>query len=85
MCGRFVGFTTLEMLQEHFPIDVADAQVAPNYNVAPTQEILAISQHQGENHLLKYHWGLVPFWAKDVSIGSRLINARSETVAIQTG
>ena len=43
MCGRFVGFTTLEMLQEHFPIDVADVQVTPNYNVAPTQEILAIT------------------------------------------
>lgn len=81
MCGRFVGFTTLEMLLEHFPIDVADVQVTRNYNVAPTQEILAISQHQGKNHLLKYHWGLVPFWAKDLSIGSRLINARSETVA----
>ena len=41
MCGRFVGFSTLEMLQEHFPIDVADVQVTTNYNVAPTQEILA--------------------------------------------
>ena len=81
MCGRFVGFNTLEMLLEHFPIDVADVQVTPNYNVAPTQEILAIARHENKNHLLKYHWGLVPFWAKDLSIGSRLINARSETVA----
>ena len=81
MCGRFVGFNTLEMLQTHFPIDVADAQVTPNYNVAPTQEVLAISRHDGKNHLKNYYWGLVPFWAKDLSIGSRLINARSETVA----
>ena len=81
MCGRFVGFTTLEMLLEHFPIDVTDIQVTPNYNVAPTQEILAIARHEGKNHLVKYHWGLVPFWAKDLSIGSRLINARSETAA----
>jgi putative SOS response-associated peptidase YedK len=69
------------MLKEHFPIDVADIQVSANYNVAPTQEILAISRHDGENHLSKYHWGLVPFWAKDVSIGNKLINARSETVS----
>ena len=81
MCGRFVGFNTLEMLQTHFPIDVAEAKVTPNYNVAPTQEILAISRHDGKNVLLNYHWGLVPFWAKDLSIGNRLINARSETVA----
>ena len=81
MCGRFVGFSTLEMLQEHFPIDVADVQVTPNFNVAPTQEILAIARYEDKNHLLKYHWGLVPFWAKDLSIGSRLINARSETAA----
>ena len=81
MCGRFVGFSTLEMLLAHFPIDVADVEVTPNYNVAPTQEILAISRHKDKNHLLKYHWGLVPFWAKDLSIGNKLINARSETVA----
>ena len=81
MCGRFVGFNTLEMLQAHFPIDAADVQVTPNYNVAPTQEILAIARHEDKNHLLKFHWGLVPFWAKDLSIGSRLINARSETAA----
>ncbi|MBT8351080.1 MAG: SOS response-associated peptidase [Deltaproteobacteria bacterium] len=81
MCGRFAGFTTLEMLLEHFPIDVADAQVKPNYNVAPSQEILAIARYEGKNHLNNFHWGLVPFWAKDLSIGSRLINARSETAA----
>ena len=81
MCGRFVGFNTLEMLQAHFPIDLADAQVTPNYNIAPTQEILAIARLEGKNHLKNFHWGLVPFWAKDLSIGSRLINARSETAA----
>jgi len=81
MCGRFVGFNTLEMLQAHFPIDVADVRVTANYNVTPTQEILAISRSDGRNYLQNHHWGLVPFWAKDLSIGSKLINARSETVA----
>ena len=81
MCGRFAGFTSLEELQTYFPIEVAEIQVQPNFNVAPTQEILAIAKHKGKNHLSKYHWGLVPFWSKDVSIGHRLINARSETAA----
>ena len=81
MCGRFVGFRRLEELIDHFPIDVANVDVTPSYNVAPTQEILAIARHDDRNHLEKLHWGLVPFWAKDTSNGSRMINARSETVA----
>jgi len=81
MCGRFVGFRSLRELQENFPIDKAACEVTANYNVAPSQEILAILKHEGENWLDKLHWGLVPFWAKDVSIGNRMINARSETVA----
>ena len=72
MCGRFVGFRRLEELQPHFPIDVADVEVTPNYNVAPTQEIIAIVRKDGKNHLEKLHWGLVPFWAKDTfSIGNK--------------
>jgi len=82
MCGRFIGFSTLEQLVNYFPIDVANVDVSPNYNVAPTQEILAIvRQDDNLNHLEKYFWGLVPFWAKDPGIGNRMINARSETVA----
>lgn len=81
MCGRFVGFRPLEDLMKFFPIDVASAEVIENFNVAPTQEILAITRHNDKNHLEKLHWGFVPFWAKDTSVGSRMINARSETVA----
>jgi putative SOS response-associated peptidase YedK len=81
MCGRFVGFRRLEELIKHFPIDVANVEVAANYNIAPTQEILAITRHDDRNHLEKLHWGLVPFWSKDTAHASRMINARSETVA----
>ncbi|MGD9057843.1 MAG: SOS response-associated peptidase [Desulfobacterales bacterium] len=81
MCGRFVGYRQLDELKEFFPIDRANCDVTANFNVAPTQEILAIYNHEGENWLDKFHWGLVPFWAKDPSIGSRMINARAETVA----
>ncbi|WP_372677225.1 SOS response-associated peptidase [Desulfosarcina sp.] len=81
MCGRFVGFRSVEELIEHFPIHVANVEPTPSYNIAPTQEILAVVRHDAQNHLEKLHWGLVPFWAKDTSNGSRMINARSETVA----
>ena len=54
--------------------------MASSYNVAPSQEILAVINN-GANRLGAFHWGLVPFWAKDRSIGNRLINARAETVA----
>ncbi len=81
MCGRFVGYRNLDELKEIFPIDCCASEVSANYNVAPSQEILAIYRHQGQNWLDKFHWGLVPFWAKDSAIGSRMINARAETIA----
>ena len=81
MCGRFVGFRSLDELKGFFPIDKAACEVVSNYNVAPSQEILAIAKYEGENWLVKFHWGLVPFWAKDPAIGNRMINARLETVA----
>ena len=80
MCGRFVGFRSLDELKGYFPIDKATCEVTANYNVAPSQEILAIVRHGGENWLERFHWGLVPFWAKDISIGNKMINARSETI-----
>ncbi|NNF98940.1 MAG: SOS response-associated peptidase [Desulfobacteraceae bacterium] len=81
MCGRFVGFRKLEELQVYFPIDQTVCDVAANYNVAPSQPVLAIVKRDGQNVLDRFHWGLVPFWAKDTTIGHKLINARSETIA----
>ncbi|MBU4332790.1 SOS response-associated peptidase [Patescibacteria group bacterium] len=77
MCGRFVVYN----LREHFQIDQTSVHVQPNYNVAPSQEIPLILKEDSKSHLENFHWGLVPFWAKDKSIGNRLINARRETVA----
>jgi len=81
MCGRFVGFRSIEQLKPYFPIDEATCEASANYNVAPTQEILAITRTDGKNVLSLFHWGLVPFWAKDTKIGYMMINARAETVA----
>ena len=80
MCGRFVQYSPLQIIQHIFNIDTVLFEVIPNYNVAPTQKVLSILKHDNENNLEKLHWGLVPFWAKDISIGSRMINARAETV-----
>jgi putative SOS response-associated peptidase YedK len=81
MCGRFPGFRSLDELKIYFPIDKAACEVTVNFNVAPSQEILTIVNHDGENRLDKFHWGLVPFWAKDILIGNRMINARAESIA----
>lgn len=81
MCGRFVQNFTLVTLETIFNISSTSSEIKSNYNVAPTQEILAIIKYGNENALERLYWGLVPFWAKDISIGSRMINARAETVS----
>ena len=80
MCGRFAQFTVLENLQSRFPIDTAACEFTPSYNVTPSQEILSIIRRK-ENLLLNLHWGIVPFWVKDLSKASKPINARVETAA----
>ena len=80
MCGRFARYSLSRELERYFNAHPAAFEIQPNYNVAPTQEIPVIIQQEGVRHIKKRHWGLVPFWAKDISIGSRMINARVETV-----
>jgi putative SOS response-associated peptidase YedK len=80
MCGRFARFSLSRELERLFNAHPPSFEIRPNYNVAPTQEIPVIIQHEDERHIKKRHWGLVPFWAKGVSIGSRMINARVESV-----
>jgi len=81
MCGRFVSFRKAEELVQYFPIDETACDVIASYNIAPLQEIPVITQRDGRNILDRFHWGLVPAWAKDKSIGNSLINARSETLS----
>src|SRR5437867_633893 len=81
MCGRFTLTASYENLQEIFPLfDLLQAQ--PRYNIAPTQQVLAV--RQDENVRPRAHWlrwGLIPSWAKEKKIGASLINARADTVA----
>jgi len=81
MCGRFVGFRKYEELVRYFPIDESVCSVTASYNIAPTRKVLAIHHREGKNILDQFHWGLVPFWAKDRSMGARMINARAETLS----
>lgn len=81
MCGRFIIMSDLEHIQLAFPIDHVNAEVKPSYNLAPTQPVAAIVRREGKNNLEMMRWGLIPVWAKDVSIGAKMINARAETLA----
>jgi putative SOS response-associated peptidase YedK len=80
MCGRFDLHTAVEIIAEIFGIDDLISDYQPNYNVAPTQEILIIV-NDGKRRLVRSRWGLVPSWSKDLSTGYKMINARSESLA----
>jgi putative SOS response-associated peptidase YedK len=81
MCGRFTLTVDLAAIAGKFGIDPTTQAIhsAPRYNVAPTQPVAAVLRN-GETHLDVLRWGLIPSWAKDESIGARMINARAETL-----
>ena len=80
MCGRFTLTLEPGELQELLHLGPFVHLVQPRYNIAPTQPI-PIVRDQETRAVELYQWGLVPFWSKDITIGARLINARSETAA----
>lgn len=80
MCGRFVSASPPDELANYFGTQLPDQELEPNFNVAPTREIYVVRARDGHRQLSSLRWGLVPFWAKDRKIGSKMINARSETV-----
>jgi len=83
MCGRFVSTTPPEELASYFGAQPpsTEAALAPEYNVAPTTDVYAVFEDGSTRVLAPFHWGLVPFWAKDPSIGNRMINARADGLA----
>jgi putative SOS response-associated peptidase YedK len=88
MCGRYATSASPQDLMEEFEVDdVFEGLPGPDYNVAPTVAVPAIFERRVKDtgdvrrRLAPLVWGLVPSWAKDPSIGSRMINARLETVA----
>jgi putative SOS response-associated peptidase YedK len=80
MCGRFTLTIDPSSLQAAFPWAVIPDDLFPRYNVAPSQPV-AVIPNMGDNTVSLYKWGLIPSWAKDPSIGNRMINARAESLA----
>jgi len=78
MCGRYTIVAKAEEIEKRFQVEVPEYYL-PRYNAAPTQ-ILPVVTNESPSGLSFFRWGLIPFWAKDISIGSRMINARSETL-----
>lgn len=84
MCGRYADFLTDQDLADAFSIAISaddERLLPPSYNVAPTQLVRVIRPAESGLELGTATWGLVPSWAKDPSIGARMINARLETIA----
>jgi putative SOS response-associated peptidase YedK len=86
MCGRYAAAKDPDALAEEFEVVARPEEaLAPDFNVAPTKKVYLVLDRvveaAAERALVIGRWGLVPSWAKDPSIGSRMINARAETVA----
>ena len=85
MCGRFTLTQDIQTVARTImsPRTVAipsTLQVGPRYNIAPTQDVIAVINN-GSLHLDMLRWGLIPSWSKEENVGSRMINARAETLA----
>ena len=79
MCGRFALKIPTYQLKQYYSTTNAVAY-SSRYNIAPSRDIVSVTQHGNQRDMHMMRWGLVPSWAKDVSIGNKTINARSETL-----
>jgi putative SOS response-associated peptidase YedK len=79
MCGRYTLSIPLSTLVDAFDVEPPRFDYPPRFNIAPTQDAPVIAQDGRGRRMGLLRWGLVPSWAKDLSVGSRMINARSET------
>ncbi|WP_462406347.1 SOS response-associated peptidase [Gracilibacillus sp. Marseille-QA3620] len=84
MCGRFTLFSTYETIIERFAIAagaIDEADFEKSYNIAPSQQVLAVINDGSQNWLGYLRWGFIPSWAKDERIGYKMINARAESLS----
>ena len=79
MCGRFTQRFSWRQIHALLSLDGPAPNLRPRYNLAPSQSAAVVRTEDGERRLSMLRWGLIPGWAKDPSIGNKLINARSET------
>lgn len=80
MCGRFTLTLDVNDLKDIVGLEEMPKDYQPRFNIAPSQPVAVLTSYP-QPQLEMMRWGLIPFWAKDKSIGNRLINARAETVA----
>jgi len=80
VCGRYTNTAAAGELSERLHLPIVSDDGTRRYNVAPTQEVLAVVRGEQELQERMLRWGLVPFWSKDLKSGSRMFNARIETV-----
>lgn len=80
MCGRYALTVQAKILEEQFRA-ICQVELGPRYNVAPSQPVAIVRDMPTEREINLVRWGLVPSWAKDIKVGYRMINARSETAA----
>jgi putative SOS response-associated peptidase YedK len=80
MCGRYTLAVQLELVVDRFGCAATDLKHIPRYNIAPGQTVPVVI-HDRERIIRPMRWGLVPYWAKEESIGQKLINARAETLS----
>ncbi len=80
MCGRYSLTTPVDDLVEVFEVPPVTFDYGPRYNIAPTQDVPVVASDRRGTRLGLLRWGLVPFWADDPSVGSRMINARGESL-----
>jgi len=80
MCGRFAQQRPASELAEIFAAEPLADDLGPRYNVAPTDDALVVVQREDRRAITAYRWGLVPHWSTDLKAGSRMFNARAETI-----
>jgi putative SOS response-associated peptidase YedK len=80
MCGRYTNTAGIQELNDRFRVPINTDVGTRRFNVAPTEEVLAIVAPKGQEEARPLRWGLIPPWSKDLKGGGKLINARMETV-----
>jgi len=80
MCGRFTQQRPASELAEIFAAEPLADELGARFNVAPTDDAYVVVQREDRRAITAYRWGLVPHWARDLKTGSKMFNARAETL-----
>jgi putative SOS response-associated peptidase YedK len=80
MCGRYTLTKSIKIIESHFKPVRMSLKYFPSFNIAPSQVSAVVTESSDRLQLTEMQWGLIPSWSKDAQMGSKLINARSETL-----